>query len=359
MVLKMFMLKKSNSPLNFLVESVVDQHSLNFWLQKVNPLWSVDQALGKIVQKDNTAEEMVSLTIEVNRHFKMGQAGQHHPVMVDVQGARYERTYSLTQIDAQHVLLSVKKVEQGKVSNWLINQAQIGDVLEFGQPYGDMLLPKQNQPMILLAAGSGITPMYSLLTALTQSEQLRERKVHVMYWVKHYADFAFKSYFEQWAKQYPQFSYQVFYTQEENADARLNAAQVDVLTDIDQSIVYACGPSGFVQQAEQLFAQAQLFQSEAFSMTPVVNDDTGFVNVMLSKSNKVVAIPRGQSILVGLEHANVKPTYGCRMGVCHKCVCNKVQGSTQDMLNGQQNSEPSNPLKLCVSSAKTDLVIDL
>jgi hypothetical protein len=60
-----------------------------------------------------------------------------------------------------------------------------------------------------------------------------------------------------------------------------------------------------------------------------------------------------------LEHANVKPTYGCRMGVCHKCVCNKVQGSTQDMLNGQQNHEPSNPLKLCVSSAKTDLVIDL
>jgi len=51
--------------------------------------------------------------------------------------------------------------------------------------------------------------------------------------------------------------------------------------------VYACGPSGFVQQAEQLFAQAQLFKSEAFSMTPVANDDTGFVNVTLSKSNKV------------------------------------------------------------------------
>ncbi len=41
-----------------------------------------------------------------------------------LQGVRYERTYSLTQIDAQHVLLNVKKVDQGKASHWLCEQAQ-------------------------------------------------------------------------------------------------------------------------------------------------------------------------------------------------------------------------------------------
>ncbi len=44
------------------------------------------------------------------------------------EGVRYERTYSLTQIDAQHVLLNVKMVDQGKASHWLCEQAQIGDV---------------------------------------------------------------------------------------------------------------------------------------------------------------------------------------------------------------------------------------
>jgi stearoyl-CoA 9-desaturase NADPH oxidoreductase len=94
-------------------------------------------------------------------------------------------------------------------------------------------------------------------------------------------------------------------------------------------------------------------------MSPVVNDDVGFVNVTLTKSNKVLAIPKGQSILVGLEQQNVKPTHGCRMGICNKCVCHKADGSTKNLVNGAQNSEPGNLLKICVNSAQTDLIIDL
>ncbi len=88
----------------------------------------MNQALGKIVQKENAANEMVSLTIQVNRLFKIGEAGKHHPVFARVNGIRYERTYSLTQFDDQHVLLSVKKVNTGIVSTWFVEQAQVGDI---------------------------------------------------------------------------------------------------------------------------------------------------------------------------------------------------------------------------------------
>ncbi|OTG70466.1 oxidoreductase [Acinetobacter sp. ANC 4169] len=354
----MHVLEKTKSPLGSLAESVIDQHAANFWLQKFNSLWSINQALGKIVQKENSAQNMVSLTIQFNRHFKVGQAGQHHPIFVEVNGIRYERSYSLTQLDAQHVLLTVKKVDQGKVSSWLVEQAQVGDILEFGQPYGDMLLPTQAQPMVLLAAGSGITPMLSLLKALAKTDQMTA-PIQLLYWVKQYADFAFKALFEKLAEQYPNFSFQVFYTQEEDAGERLNQDHATLVTHIENSVVYACGPSGFVAQAEQLFAHAQSFKSEAFSMSTVENSDIGFVNITLLKSKKVVAIPKGQSILTSLEQQNIKPTHGCRMGICNKCVCNKVEGSTKNMVNGSQNSEPGNVLKICVNSAQSDLVIDL
>ena len=354
----MHVLEKTKSPLGSLAESVIDQHAANFWLQKFNSLWSINQALGKIVQKENSAQNMVSLTIQFNRHFKVGQAGQHHPIFVEVNGIRYERSYSLTQLDAQHVLLTVKKVDQGKVSSWLVEQAQVGDILEFGQPYGDMLLPTQAQPMVLLAAGSGITPMLSLLKALAKTDQMTA-PIQLLYWVKQYADFAFKALFEKLAEQYPNFSFQVFYTQEEDAGERLNQDHAALVTHIENSVVYACGPSGFVAQAEQLFAHAQSFKSEAFSMSTVENSDIGFVNITLLKSKKVVAIPKGQSILTSLEQQNIKPTHGCRMGICNKCVCNKVEGSTKNMVNGSQNSEPGNVLKICVNSAQSDLVIDL
>ena len=355
----MHILERTKSPLTEFAESVVDRHTANFWLQKINPLWSIHQALGKVVKKEEAAHDMESLTIQINRHFQMGQAGQHHPVYVDVQGIRYERTYSLTQLDAQHVLLSVKKVDQGKVSHWLCEQTQIGDILEFGQPYGDMKLTVNDPELILLAAGSGITPMLSLLKRLDHTTQLKTQPVHLMYWVKQHADAAFKTYFEQLATQYPSFQFSIFYTQEPDADQRLNADHLTGLTQIDQATVYACGPSGFVATVDALFGEAKILKTEAFSMSQFTNDEVGFVNITLTKSNKILSIPKGQSILASLEQQNVKPQHGCRMGICNKCACNKVEGSTQSLVNGTQNSEPGNFLKICVNTAQTDLIVDL
>ncbi|MEG0482981.1 MAG: ferredoxin reductase [Acinetobacter sp.] len=355
----MHAIEKQKSPVNSMFDIVLGQDSVNFWLQKINPLWSVQQALGKIVQKQQSAADMVSLTIQVNRHFKMGQAGQHHPVIVEIKGIRYERTYSLTQLDQQHVLLTVKKVDQGIVSQWLTDKAQIDDVIEFGLPYGDMLLPQNTQKLILLAAGSGITPMYSLIQKLATTRQLDQQTVHLMYWVKKHEDVAFKQEFDHFCEQFPQFKFDVFYTQEACADSRLNQKHLTHIENLQHSTVYVCGPSGFVTTAEALFENVNNFKSEAFSLTPIITDDTGFINVTLTQSNKVVAIPKGQSILAGLEQQNIKPQHGCRMGICNKCACNKAQGATKNLVNGSENAEPNNLLRICVNTAQTDLVIDL
>lgn len=52
-------------------------------------------------EKATTAQGVVSFTLQFNNKFQVGAAGQHHPVYVTIQGVRYERTYSLTQLDAQ------------------------------------------------------------------------------------------------------------------------------------------------------------------------------------------------------------------------------------------------------------------
>lgn len=266
----------------------------------------------------------------------------------------------MTQIDAEHLRLTVKKVADGIVSNWFIAESKIGDVFELGQPYGDMQQNIQTPKLIMLAAGSGITPMLSLITAIKQSQQLEKTQVQLLYWVKQRSDAAFTEYFEQVAEQNPNFSYQVFYTQETPNDERLNAEHLALVDGIENSTVYACGPSGFVSTVEQLFEKAPTVLTEAFSLTNESSaDDIGYVNVTLTQSNKVIAIPKGQSILVSLEHEGLKPTHGCRMGICNKCVCSKTQGSTRNLLNGSQNTEPSQLLKICVNSAQSDLVIDL
>jgi len=355
----MHVIEKRNSLFNSLTQAIFDRDTANFWLQKVNPLWSVKHGLVQIVKKEFVAHDMVSLTLKCNRLVKIGVAGQHHPVIVEIAGRRYERTYSLTQIDEQHLRLTIKKVADGIVSNWFMTESQIGDVFELGQPYGDMQQNIKTPKLIMLAAGSGITPMLSLITAIKQSQQLDKVQVQLLYWVKQRSDVAFIEYFEQVAQQFPNFSYQVFYTQETPNDERLNAEHLALVDDLENSTVYACGPSGFVSTVEQLFEKAPTVLTEAFSLTRDSTAEVGYVNVTLTQSNKVIAIPKGQSILVSLEHEGIKPTHGCRMGICNKCVCSKAQGSTRNLLNGSENTEPSQLLKICVNSAQSDLVIDL
>ena len=352
-------IEKRASLFNSMAQSVMNSHDANFWLQKINPLWSMNQPLAKVVKKQIVAKDMVSLILQCNRHVQRGVAGQHHPVTVEIAGRHYERTYSLMQVDADHLCLTVKKVDQGLVSSWLVDQSQTGDILRLGQPYGEMQQQVQTPRLLLLAAGSGITPMLSLIEAFCQSRQLKAIFVQLMYWVKTHEDAAYAEYLKEVAENFPNFTYQIFYTQEH--DQRLNPSHIDQLKSLNETTVYACGPSGFAATAETLFKHVASIQTEAFSLSQFDTDatDTGFINVILTQSNKTLAIPKGQSILSSLEHQGIKPKHGCRMGICNKCACTKAQGATKNLLNGSANHEPSQLLKICVNSAQSDLVIDL
>ena len=352
-------IEKRASLFNSMAQSVMNSHDANFWLQKINPLWSMNQPLAKVVKKQIVAKDMVSLILQCNRHVQRGVAGQHHPVTVEIAGRHYERTYSLMQVDADHLCLTVKKVDQGLVSSWLVDQSQTGDILRLGQPYGEMQQQVQTPRLLLLAAGSGITPMLSLIEAFCQSRQLKAIFVQLMYWVKTHEDAAYAEYLKEVAENFPNFTYQIFYTQQQ--DQRLNQSHVNQLKSLNETTVYACGPSGFAATAETLFKHVASIQTEAFSLSQFDTDatDTGFINVILTQSNKTLAIPKGQSILSSLEQQGIKPKHGCRMGICNKCACSKVQGSTKNLLNGSANHEPSQLLKICVNSAQSDLVIDL
>ena len=203
-------IEKRASLFNSMAQSVMNSHDANFWLQKINPLWSMNQPLAKVVKKQIVAKDMVSLILQCNRHVQRGVAGQHHPVTVEIAGRHYERTYSLMQVDADHLCLTVKKVDQGLVSSWLVDQSQTGDILRLGQPYGEMQQQVQTPKLLLLAAGSGITPMLSLIEAFCQSRQLKAIFVQLMYWVKTHEDAAYAEYLKEVAENFPNFTYQIF-----------------------------------------------------------------------------------------------------------------------------------------------------
>ncbi|KAA8731726.1 iron-sulfur cluster-binding domain-containing protein [Acinetobacter qingfengensis] len=353
-------LQRKSNLLEIAAESIYDRDMTNFWLQKINPLWSTHEVLGKIVNKKIIAHDMIALTVRCNRNMQYGLPGQHHPIKVEIEGRKYERTYSLTQLNANHVQINVKKVPQGIMSHWLCEQSHIGDIIELGTPYGDMTLSQLPQQLIMVAAGSGITPMYSMLYNLAQNGQLSNIQITLLYWAKQQQDFAFQTEFTQWQEQYTHFNVQYFCTQQTPFDSRINTEHRKKFNNIQQQDVYICGPSGFVNAATQVFSDAKQLCSEAFSLSPIpVDTEAGVIQITLSKSNQIVTIPKGQPILIGLEQANVKPTHGCRMGICNKCSCKKANGQTKNLNDGSINNEPNQDLRICVNTAQSDLILDL
>jgi len=94
------------------------------------------------------------------------RAGQHLDVRLTAEdGYRAERSYSIASAPGEQLAITVERLEDGEVSPYLTEELQVGDELELRGPIGGYFVwePSDNSPLTLLAGGSGIVPLRSIL----------------------------------------------------------------------------------------------------------------------------------------------------------------------------------------------------
>lgn len=339
---------------------LVDPKIFDFWAAHLSRTWRWDRRLARVSAVTPAAEGATTLTLRWGRRAPALLPGQHVNITVDVAGVRHTRAYSPTLLDARQWQITVREQPGGCVSHFLSAPERVGSTLEVSAGFGDMLLPQDQAPWLLLAAGSGITPFRSLLRAAAAADALPP-SVTLLYWADRAASLCFADEFDQLAADHPQFHWQPLLTREGEAPAaRINAEQLAELAPLlAGSRVYSCGPAGFVSSAEALVAgQALQVVSEAFSLPPLQPAGEP-VTITLARSGRQLTVPGGTPLLAALEQAGERPPHGCRMGICNTCSCGKQAGTTEDLLNGALSAEPITALRLCVSSARSDLTLDL
>jgi len=345
-----------------LIKPLVSAKAVDFWAAEFGSTWTWQRPMARIVDRWVEGKSTVTLLLKPNRHFQGFKAGQHINVTVDVKGARLTRSYSLSDKPHEdgHLCITVKK--EGRVSRHLCEQAQIGDVLELGQAFGELALPEFGA-CLLLAAGSGITPMMSLIRQAAANNF--PQAITLVYWAKTRADVCFAAELKTLAEKHSRFK--VYFALTEDLAGAANELQgrisIELLNGVvdEPAHVLACGGAGFVANARQLLQVSALsFQAEAFS-APVVDAGAaaGVVRVELANSGKVLELNSGASLLDALEAQGIYPPSGCRMGVCHTCSCKKLSGTTQDMQSAELSTEPGAAVRLCTSRAHSDLVLAL
>ena len=351
---------------------LVEPEVFDFWVQHLNPAWSWTHPLATIVERRVEARDAVTLVLQPNRHVGTFLPGQHVNVSAEVRGRKVTRSYSLTNLPSRSRRLSitVKRVEGGALSTHLVQHARVGDVLGIGPAFGEMTLPERPQGRwLFLAAGSGITPLMGLTRALAAQHMPVE--LTLVYWVKAHADLCFLQELRALGTRFPQFRLQVVVTHEAatvpgEAQGLLSASQLaELVPDLADRQVFACGPGGFVDAARGLCkGRSRAFVAEGF--TPIApagptttQEGARTVRVNLQRSGRSLQVSTGLSLLEALEGQGLNPPSGCRMGICHTCVCPRIEGTTEDMHSGDRQSEGDMAVRLCVSRACTDLTLDL
>jgi len=358
------------STLRKVVAPFVNPGIFDFWVSKLNPAWSWDRPLARVVDRKVEALDTVTLVLKPNAHCGSFVPGQHINVTAEVNGRRTTRSYSHTGIPRRdgRISLTIKRVDKGVLSTHLCQHTQVGDVLELGAAFGEMTLPaKPEGEWLLLAAGSGITPLMSLTRSL--AAQNMPVDLTLVYWAKTRAELCFARELRALAVQFPRFKLQFVLEKEaellQGEESGLISAEqlARVVGKLSAKQVYACGPSGFVDAARSLTeGQVRSFMAEGFTpMAPITVADaaTATVKVHLTASQRDLEIPTNLSILDALEAQGLKPKVGCRMGVCRTCVCTRTEGTTLDLQTGEQDAQPGIDVRICMTRARTDLTLDL
>ena len=331
------------------------------YLKLANPLWSARELRGRVIEVRRETEDSATLVIKPGWGFTFDyQPGQYVGIGLLVDGRWRWRSYSLTSSPvstSRTISITVKAMPEGFLSTHLVGGVAPGTIVRLAAPQGEFVLPDPAPPSVLfLTAGSGITPVMSMLRTLDRRGQIGDI-VHV-HSAPTQADVLFAAELAELGRDHDGYRLTVRATRTEG---RLDLSRLDAeVPDWRDRQTWACGPEGMLHDCEKLWAAAGLTERlhlERFAAVRAGVRGTGGT-VTFERSGKTVSADAATSLMDAGERAGVRMPFGCRMGICQSCVVSLVDGHVRDLRTGAEH-EPGTRVQTCVSAAAGDCVLDV
>jgi ring-1,2-phenylacetyl-CoA epoxidase subunit PaaE len=259
------------------------------------------------------------------------------------------RSYSICAVKGRAPRIGVREVAGGAVSGWLVRQVRAGDVVDVQAPSGsftpDLEVPGQH---VLIAAGSGITPVLSIAGSLLAAQP--DSAVTLLYGNRRSGSVMFADEIADLKDAYPDRICLVHVLSREPQEVelfngRLDAAKLRALLPVTVDVAavdhwWLCGPFGLVEDAIGLLAELgvprgrvhrELFYVEDAPPPPAGHPDTpagpgAEVTVLLDGRRSTTTIPAGTPVLDGAQRVRPDLPFACKGGVCGTCRARLVEG---------------------------------
>jgi ferredoxin-NADP reductase len=328
-----------------------DVQAWNRLVGVMNLSWSFTETTARVQRVVDEAPGVRSLWLRPNRRFAGFRPGQHVLLELEINGARQARCFSFSRAPQADGLLrlTIKAKPGGPVST-AAHRLTPGQVLRLGPAQGDFAPRAADTPLLMLSAGSGITPMMALLQGL--AARTPQRDVVLLHSVRTDADAIFASELATLATKFPGLRVQLHRTSDHgHLDALRIAARV---SDWRERETLLCGPDGFMRTVEAMFDTAgcrDRLQSESFGRRAAPIDPNAKEHaVVYGDTARAFTARAGQTLLDAAEAAGLQPKFGCRRGICRTCQCRKLSGTVTNRLTGQASGPGEEWIQLCIST---------
>ena len=319
----------------------------------------------KVIRKENTTKDSVILTLDIPLSYEEDfafEAGQYLTLQANIEGEKVRRSYSLcsSPLDKQWKV-GIKKIEGGKFSTYANDTLKAGDSLLVAPPKGNFKIdldPCKDRDFIFFAAGSGITPILSMVKTYLAVEPLC--RVKLFYTNRTVSNIMLKEELEAMKNTYlDRFELFYFLTRQSRniplLDGRIDKDKLDALVNtkllpiVEGCHYFSCGPEAMVNCVSQFlqekgikkhFIHFELFHSSGpddAKLEKIKSLDKGqSCSLTVNEGGKKMHFnitKGGDSILDAALNNSADLPYACKGGVCSTCKAKVIKGDVEMLLS--------------------------
>lgn len=289
----------------------------------------------------------VSLLFEVPSHLKNDfkfEAGQYITLKTVINNEEVRRAYSICSTPESGVLqVAIKAVEKGVFSTYATNVLKVGDVLEVMPPEGNFkIVPKPNTNYIAFAAGSGITPILSMIKSVLAQQS--SATFTLIYGNKSAAETMFKSELDTLNAEYENFNLAYIFSRERTDEALFGRIDKSIVNfhvknkfkEISFHHAFLCGPESMIELVSETLTSngfnKKNIHFELFTSTAIEENldkiKEGFtaITVLLDNEETTFTMQQSDDILSATLRNDLDSPYSCQGGVCSSCLAKVTEG---------------------------------
>lgn len=292
---------------------------------------------------------MFDVPAELQATFRW-RAGQHLPFKFDINGEDVRRSYSISSspVTGEPLRITVKRVKGGLISNHINDNVKAGDTILAMPPNGSFCLDavqNQRRTHYFFGAGSGITPLYSMLTSVLTNEP--HSSAHLIYGNNNAKSIIFADELAEWVAQSqgqlsvshvlsnPSLWSGFDYWRKGIVDKAAIEALIGEHPPYAQDAqYYICGPGGMNQAVKAALmaidVPANRIHMESYGDAAQADDSVKGIaaqaKITLEGKTHQLAIGDNQTVLAAAQQAGLEPPYSCQSGVCGSCKATLKSG---------------------------------